>query len=166
MAEDGTKGGFMQQVIDELRQVRRWARVMLIADRAAKLVAWVITAIFALVVFDFFVRLPGTIRMVVLLAGLGAVGWGLVWYFWRVVRFQPSLTQVALRTEGSFPTLKGRLASSLEFAISGVDQSNQLAARTVRDTQRRMDGASVRRALAPTRTLRDVGVGARRHLVL
>ena len=59
-----------------------------------------------------------------------------------------SLTQLALRVEQVFPAVAGRLASSVEFAAAGLDQSNPLAARTVRDTQTRLAGESVRSVIA------------------
>ena len=63
----------MKQVISELQHIRQWARAMLIAHRAAQLVFWTIGIVFALIVFDFFVRIPGTLRLLVLLAGLTTV---------------------------------------------------------------------------------------------
>ena len=148
----------MQHVISELRHIRKQARRLLIAHRAAQVVSWTITAMFALIVLDYFVRLPEVIRLSFLLGGIGTVIWGLGWYLGSVIRFSPTLTQIALRAEQSFPSLQGRLASSLEFVTSGMAQSNPLAARSVVETQTRMQGASVKKVLAPQRALRDVVV--------
>ncbi|MCH7993106.1 MAG: hypothetical protein IIB57_01530, partial [Planctomycetes bacterium] len=148
----------MQHVISELRHIRKQARRLLIAHRAAQVISWTITALFALIVFDYFVRLPEVIRLSVLLGGIGTIIWGLGWYLGSVIRFSPTLTQIALRAEKSFPSLQGRLASSLEFVSSGVDQTNPLAARSVAETQARMQGATIKKVLSSQRTLRDVVV--------
>lgn len=148
----------MQQVINELQHIRRWARTMLIAHRTAQLVSWTIGIVFALIVFDYFVRLPGTLRLAMLLAGIGGMLWGLGWYLRQVVVFWPSLTQIALRAEQTLPSLQGRLASSLEFVTAGLSQTNPLAARAVNETETRLQGASIRRVLAPKRAVRDIVV--------
>ena len=91
----------MQHVISELRHIRKKARRLLIAHRAAQVVSWTITALFALIVLDYFVRLPEVIRLSFLLGGIGTVIWGLGWYLGSVIRFSPTLTQIALRAEQS-----------------------------------------------------------------
>ncbi|MCZ6835681.1 MAG: hypothetical protein O7G85_07900, partial [Planctomycetota bacterium] len=148
----------MKQVISELQHIRKRARLMLIAHRAAQLVFWTIGIVFALIVFDFFVRIPDTLRLLVLLIGLGALSWGIGSYLRRVILFWPSLTQIALRTEAAIPSLQGRLASSLEFVTGGLSESNSLAARAVNETETRLKGESVKRVLAPKRALRDLTV--------
>lgn len=150
----------MKHVIGELQQIRLWARAMLIAHRASLLLSWTIMAIFALIVFDFFVRLPGTLRLIMLLAGVGVVGWSITGFIRHAVLFWPSLTQIALRVEKTLPSLKGRLASSLEFVTAGLEQTNTLAARSVDETSTRLQGESVRQVLAPKRALRDITVMA------
>ena len=91
---------------------------------------------------------------------LYALGWALWTYLRPAVNFRPTLTQLALRVENVLPSLAGRLASSVEFATAGVDQSNPLAERAVRETQRRLSGESVSAVVSPSRTRRDVGQGA------
>src|SRR5262245_19680044 len=133
----------MQQVISELQKLQRRSRVMLVAQRVAVLLAWTLGAMLALIAFDFVLRMPSALRLILLVGGLGALGYGI----WRYVRtaliFRPSLTQLALRVERVLPAVSGRLASSVEFAVAGVDQANQMAARTVRETQARLSGESV-----------------------
>jgi hypothetical protein len=148
----------MQHVIDDLDRLRTRSRTMLIAQRAAVVIAWALTAIAALIAFDYALRLPPGFRAVLLLAGVIALAWG-VWTFLRpALNFRPTLTQLALRVERVMPAVAGRLASSVEFAAAGVDQNNPLADRAVRETQRRLTGESMGTVVKPARTRRDVGI--------
>ncbi len=105
-----------------LRRVRMWVRVLLTVERLGLLAAVALATVFALAFADYFLRSPGALRAVVLLAGLGA----LAAWAWRsmgpVVRFSPTLTDLALRIErteaGAGAGLRGMLAS-------GVDLSRQ-----------------------------------------
>jgi hypothetical protein len=150
----------MRQVITELEGLRRRGRFMLTTQRAAAIVGAALAIGLALVIFDYIFRLPRGLRAGLLVAGLAA----LLHALWRQVRpavfFRPSLTQVALRVERSLPATRGRLASSVEFALAGTDQSNLLAARSVRETETRLAGASLRSVLNVGRTWREAGVGA------
>ena len=107
----------MRQIISELEKVRRRSRAMLLTQRLAILVAWIAGIVLGLVALDYLLRLPGTARLVLLLAGLGALGYAMWTYVRPAVRFRPGLTELALRAEGTFPAVEGRLASSVEFAV-------------------------------------------------
>jgi hypothetical protein len=148
----------MQQVISELEGLRRRSWRMLVLQRAAVLISWTIAVMLGLILFDYALRLPSAARLVLLLGGLGALGYGFWVYLRPSLMFQPSLTQVALRVERVLPSVAGRLASSVEFAAAGIDQSNELAARSIRETQTRLMGESVGAVIASQRTWRDVGI--------
>ncbi len=150
----------MQQVIAELKRLQRRSRAMLVLQRTSVLLACVLAALLALIGLDYALRLPSAFRMVLLLAGLGALGYGIWAYLRLAVLFRPSLTQVALRVEQVMPSVAGRLASSVEFVTAGVDEINPLAARTVRDTRARLAGESMTSIMRPGRTWRDVGIMA------
>ena len=148
----------MQQVISELEGLRRRSWRMLVLQRAAVLISWTVGVMIGLILFDYALRLPSAARLVLLLAGLGGLAYGFWVYLRPSLAFQPSLTQIALRVERVLPSVAGRLASSVEFAAAGVDQSNDLAARSVRETQTRLMGESVGNVIAGQRTWRDVGI--------
>ena len=150
----------MRQVITELEQLRRRSRWILILQRGAVVLSWTVGITLLLVLVDWFLRLPGSFRLVLLLAGAGALGTAIWRYLVPAFGFAPDLTQIALRVERSLPALSGRLASSVEFAMSGADRRNPLAGRTVREAQARLAGDSVARILRPGRTFRDMGIGA------
>ncbi len=148
----------MQEVIGELERLRRRARAMLVLQRLSVVAAGVLGVSLAMVLLDYGLRLPSTFRLVLLVGGLGGLA-AAVWTYLRpAVGFAPSLTELALRVERSLPRVAGRLASSVEFALSGIDRVNPLAARSVRETQRRWSGESAGGFMTGGRTWRAVGL--------
>jgi hypothetical protein len=147
----------MRQVISELETIRRRSRTMLLTQRVSVIVAWVIGLTVCLVGLDFLLRLPSTPRLTLLVGGLAMFGYGLWTYLRPAVQFQPRLTELALRAERTFPAVAGRLASSVEFALSGLDKVNPLAARSVTETERRLSGESLSRVIDGDRTWRASG---------
>jgi len=143
----------MREVIAQLERLQWRIRAMLCVQRVAVTGAWVITTVLALIAFDFALRLPAAFRLVLLLAGLGGLAYALWSYLLPALAFTPSVTQIALRIERALPSLSGRLASSVEFAVAGIDRTNPLAARSLRDAEARLTGESLRRHMNPTRTL-------------
>jgi hypothetical protein len=147
----------MRQVISELRGLRRRGRLLLVAQRVAALLTAALAVVAGLVLIDWVLRLPATARLVLLLASAGGLSWAVWTRLVPVMRFRPGLTELALRAEGVIPAVAGHLASAVEFAASGVDRSNPLAARSVRETESRLAGESLRRVLSGRRTWRDIG---------
>jgi hypothetical protein len=148
----------MRQVIAQLEHVQWRIRALLCAQRGAVLIAWIVAALLALIAFDYALRLPEAFRMVLLLAGLAGLGYAVWTYLLPAVAFNPSVTQLALRIERSLPSLSGRLASSIEFAMAGVDQTNPLAARSLRDAESRLTGDKLGRHVNPHRTMLGMGL--------
>ena len=146
----------MRDVIRQLETLRRRSWLMLVAQRACTIIAWMLALLLAMILLDWLLRLPSGFRLFLLVSAMGALGY-VVWrYLQPAVRFWPSLTDLALRVERFIPTVSGRLASSVEFASGGVDESNPLAARAVRETQARLQGADVMGAIARKRTVQDL----------
>ncbi|MCZ6612004.1 MAG: hypothetical protein O6941_05165, partial [Planctomycetota bacterium] len=148
----------MRQIIAELQRIRRRSRAMLLAQRLAVMTAYALGLVLALTGLDFLLRLPGTVRLVLLLAGGAAVAYAIWTYLRPALRFRPGLTELALRAEAKFPEVAGRLASSVEFAASGVDETNSLAARSVLETRNRLAGESLAGVLSYARTWRSAGL--------
>src|SRR5262245_31794581 len=123
----------MQQVIHELERVRGVARRLLIVQRVSLLGAAALGALLALIAVDYALRLPSALRLVLLAGGASALGYGIWTYLRLAVAFRPTPTQLALRIEHAAPGIAGRLASSVEFAVEGLDRTSPLAARSVRD---------------------------------
>ncbi|MHC4447317.1 MAG: coiled-coil domain-containing protein [Planctomycetota bacterium] len=139
-------------MISQLQRLRRRARALLVVQRLSVAGASVLAVLLALVGLDYGLRLPGTFRLVLLAAGIAVLVTTAWRYLWPAVAFRPSLVELALRVERSLPRVAGRLASSVEFAMAGADQANALAARTVRETQRRWSGESAGTVVTLART--------------
>ena len=148
----------MKQVIAELSQLRRRSRALLVAQRASGIVAWVFGLATALIALDYLLRLPGAVRFGLLLGAAVGLGYAVWRYLRPALRFWPSMTQLALRVEQAIPAVAGRLASSVEFAAAGLDETNVLAARSVQETQRRLAGESVTGVSRGARTWRDISI--------
>ncbi len=91
------------------------ARVVLVSQRTAVIVTWVIWTVITLAVLDYLLHVPGWLRGVTLPAWLGALGlvvWRWVGPAWR---FEPALTDVALRVERAVPEVSGSLASAVDL---------------------------------------------------
>ena len=131
---------------------------MLVLQRLCILLSWSLVVFVAAGLVDFVLRLPDTARMVQFVVMLVL----LLIVFWRYIRpailFSPSLTVVALRVEQQIPTLRGHLASGLEFAQCGIDHQSTLAARAVEDAGRRAQQANLREVIQSKRTTTDLGV--------
>lgn len=105
-------------------------------------------------------RFPAPIRMVGLLAIVAATVAA-----WRRAllpawRARPTAVELALRVERMHPALTGRLASAVDFELSGASASSELAARAVRDARSRSEGIRFARVLRWEPALRRVaGLG-------
>ncbi len=137
----------MKQVINQLDSLRQRSRAVLVLQSVAGVCAWTVGVGLGLILVDYVLRLPSALRLALLAGATGLLCWAFMRYVRSSVLFRPSLTQVALRVERDEPSLRGRLASSVEFARSGLDQVNALAGRSVRDAQARLQGHSLRRIL-------------------
>ncbi|MBX3385969.1 MAG: hypothetical protein KF768_05310 [Phycisphaeraceae bacterium] len=106
----------IDRVIADLRRLRRSARLMLTVRGVAWIAAGTLAVALLAGVIDFVVRWPRELRVFLWTVTLVAI----VVAAWRVlraaVRFAPSLTEVALRLERSFPGLSGLLAGGVDLA--------------------------------------------------
>lgn len=98
-----------------LASLARAARLILISQRSARIVAAVLAAALALGAIDYALRLPTPLRTVHLLGGVVLVALAV----WKLVipafRLRPSDASLALRVERLRPELAGLLASAVEF---------------------------------------------------
>lgn len=110
----------MQPIADRLRRVRSAARASLVLASVAWLVSVVLLYLVAAGTLDYALRMPAWLRAagwIAAAATLGIAAWRRVLPAWR---FNPPLTEVALRfertEEGRRAGLAGVLASALELA--------------------------------------------------
>lgn len=147
-----------------LARLRSRARALLVAQRVGLILAALIAAGLVMALADVVLRLPMSLRVMNLTVGVAAVGVAIARFVVPAVRFRPSLTDVALRVEGSRPELKGRLASALDFAREASQAHNAqpamsraLAAAVVRDAARSWRASDITDLLRPGRAARNVG---------
>ena len=108
----------MQDLARQLDQVARRARRMLLTQRVCGVVAAAVGALVVLGPLDYWLRLPGVVRLVI---GLGLVAlavWQLGPGLIRAWRFAPPRDGLARRLEHRVPALRGRLVSALEFGLT------------------------------------------------
>lgn len=154
-----------------LRRVRSRARLLLTAERLGLLAAAALAGVLALAFIDYFLRSPGALRLVVLAAGLAALG---VWAWRRVfpaIRFSPSLTELALRiertAEGQQAGLRGVLASGIDLARQrGSGENLALAARVIDQAEDRAAAIRAGAVLRREGALRSLGLLALVSLVI
>jgi len=150
-----------------LARLRSRARALLVVQRAGLIVAALVAAGLAMALVDVVLRLPMSLRVINLVIAAAAVGVAVARFVVPALRFRPSLTDVALRVEGSRPELKGRLASALDFAREasrgragpGAEppMTRALASAVVRDAARSWKSSDVTDLLRPGRAARNVG---------
>jgi hypothetical protein len=128
----------IDELIPRLHRVRRALQRAVLERRIASTVSVVILCLVVMAIADRMLRFPTGLRWTTLILGLAWLGWSIQTYIWSAIRFRPTLVDVALRIESTAPPLEGRLASGVEFATSGVGNTNPLAARTLRDLQHRV----------------------------
>ena len=87
----------MRQVIAELQRIRRRSRAMLLAQRLAVMTAYVLGLALALTGIDFLLRLPGTVRLVLLLAAGASVAYVIWTYLRPALRFWPGRYRYEIR---------------------------------------------------------------------
>jgi len=148
-----------------LHRLRRTARNLLVAQRIGWLVACVLGLLLVLGLTDYILRTPAPIRAVLWVVGLGTLFLALRRSVWPAVRFNPPLTEVALRVEqskaGRAAGLQGVLASGLELSAAPAgDVSRGLSEPVIREATRRLGGLKAAGLVAPIRTLRSLGLMA------
>ena len=101
---------------EQLAQIRRRARLLLLAYGAAWVAGCLVLAVAALGLADYLIRFEDRgIRMICSFMVLNVIGWVSVRYLWPAVRARYSDVELALRIERRFPQLNDRLASTIQF---------------------------------------------------
>lgn len=98
-----------------LTSLARRARLVLVAQRVAFILAVTLGIAIGLALLDYALRVPGWLRTITLPAWIVLLA--VVWRRWVIPawRFRPTMTDVALRVERALPELKGRLGSAMDL---------------------------------------------------
>ncbi len=158
----GSRGG-LDPVLAVLRRLRRWTKFVLTTERLGVFLAAALGSVFVLAVADFFLRSPSALRLVMLVTGLGVLA---VWGWKRlipVVRFAPSLTELALRiertAEGAQAGLRGVLASGVDLSRQREEgESLALAAPVIIEAAKRVENLRTRSVVRQEGALRSLGL--------
>lgn len=134
----------MDHFTRQLEQVRQAGRRLLIVQRLAQWLTGLLIIALGLVLVDYLLRLPSTVRLVLGLATIGLAALWLVTRLLRAIQFKPALTALALRAESLYPELKGVLASAVEFSLkrqrfAAPEQTGELAQASVQAAITKLD---------------------------
>lgn len=144
-------------IAGQLRRVRSRAVGLLVLTGGATLLTGLVAVALAAGMLDFLLRTPAWLRLILWVAGIGALvvaGRRLLLPAWR---FRPSLTEVALRLEksdeGKKAGLAGVLASGLELSQSqgGTSTTQWMSGRVVHEAAQRFRGVKAASVLSKTR---------------
>lgn len=163
----------MRTIHAHLRSIAAQARAMLVGRRLAQAAAIAVPIALALVLLDYWLRLPGAARGLLLLVALALGGVWLVTRLRKALAFAPGLPELALRAEAAFPELRGVFATAVELgglpegAAAPSPVGRELAAATVARGSELAGSRSFKSALLSWRTTgRTLGLAAFAALVL
>ncbi|MFM7052515.1 MAG: hypothetical protein ACKOYN_10345, partial [Planctomycetota bacterium] len=131
----------------ECARVARRARVLRVSAALGALVVLLVVAVSAAAGLDALIRFPAPLRAVALAVVLALVWVDVRKFLLPALRFRPTAIDVALRVERQRPELRGRLASAVDFDMSGAAGASALAARALTDAEERAAGADLSRVL-------------------
>ncbi len=134
----------MEAIKKQLRTTRSRSKFLLIVQAVSILLALVVFTVIGLAFIDWALRFPSVLRLLLLIGLIAWCFWVIYHILWPATQFHPALTDVALRVERKRPELEHHLASSIDFVRSGEDKRNALAARCVRETERRLQQTSLK----------------------
>jgi hypothetical protein len=153
----------MKDVIEQLEQVRTRARVLLLARRVMQLIAAILVSLLVAGVVDYLLRLPGWMRLLILLLASATGLWWTITRFSKAIGFRPALGTLALRAERMYPQLAGVLASGVEFAANPDDYADpkrtaSLAKASIDQVKQRMGTASLNSLVNKSPTMRTLAI--------
>jgi hypothetical protein len=141
----------LQPILRELDRIRGRARRLLLLLRTAHWLTAVIVVALLASVADYLLRLPGYLRLALVLLGLVAGLVTLVISLRRAISVRPALSALALRLERIYPHTAGHLASAVAFAGESHHEdapiSAVLASRTTAAAQNMLNHREIARLL-------------------
>jgi hypothetical protein len=151
MSQDhDTTSASQSQRSDAVRSVERiavQARVLRIVAAFAALVVLVVVSVSLTAAIDALVRFPAVLRAVFLCVIVALVAIDVRKFLIPSLRFRPRPIEIAQRIEKQRPELAGHLAAAVDFELTGVSKTNELAAFAVRNLEERAKGMDLRRVL-------------------
>ena len=152
-----------ERIITAIEDVRRRAKWLSVVYGVGLVLAGVVGLLVTLVALDWLLNLPAWPRLMLVLASVGAIGWGLWKFVIRPGRSALPLSDVAGRRERAFPEFDDRLRSTLDFVKAGyVPGSDMMKQRTVDQAAELAGKVDLRSAIVARPAVRSMfgGVGA------
>ena len=128
------------EAVKAVERVAVRARMMRIAAACAALAMLVILSVSATAAVDALIRFPSILRGIFLCVIVGLVVVDLRKFVIPSLRFRPRPIEIAQRIERQRPELAGHLAAAVDFELTGVSRTNELAAFAVRNLEERAKG--------------------------
>lgn len=152
----------MQQLIRQLERVRARARLLLLTMRTSAWLSGIIAVALLAGVADYLLRLPGWVRLGILIVGLGYALAHITLSLIRWARLRPTLTSLAIRLERMHPAASGHLASAVAFATEPQSHEREadsaihhsLTQKAEEEATGLLSARQVARLIEPTATVR------------
>ena len=135
-------GGARSVAVLAVERLAVRARALRIVAACGALVILVVAAVSGTAAIDALVRFPAPIRAAILLAIVVLVAVDVRKFLVPALRFRPRPIEIAQRIERQRPELAGHLAAAVDFELTGVARTNELAAYAVRNLEDRARGMS------------------------
>ena len=116
------------------------ARVLRIVAAISALAVLALVSIWVAASVDALVRFPALLRGVVLCAIVALIVIDVRKFLIPAFRFRPRAIDIAQRIERQRPEFSGHLASAVDFELTGLSRTNELAAFAVRNLDERAKG--------------------------
>lgn len=134
----GATGG--SPTVRSVVRIATRARWLKIAGATASLVTLAVVSVAGAALLDAAVRFPAPLRAAMLATILFLLFVDLRKFVIPAWRFRPAPVELALRIERMRPELAGKLASAVEFELTGAARGSALALRAIRDAEERASG--------------------------
>jgi hypothetical protein len=121
--------------VRSIERIALKARLLRVAAAVASLVILVLVGFAIIASLDALIRFPSLLRALMLFALLTLVAIDVRKFLIPALRFRPRPIEIAQRVEKQRPELAGHLASAVDFELSGLSKTNQLAAYAVRNLE-------------------------------
>lgn len=142
-------------LLTRLDRFRRKLRALLITLGVARVVFLLVVGVMACCLLDYSLArleesgegLPAVVRLVLLLGGLGCIGWILGRQVVRPATAKISFEELAVHLEGRSSELRDRLATAVHFILRPPPESPRLVQATVQRAQRELASMPFEEAL-------------------
>lgn len=149
-------------LINSLDGIRRKVKTLSVLYGVGLTLASLVGVLLAVVLLDYLLNLHAAPRVVLMLAGIAALGYGIFQWIIRPLIARMTLNDVAGRLETAFPQFDDRLRSTVDFLGKTIPGSDAMKDRVVTETASLATNLDLNRAIVtrPAYVSIAAGVGA------